>query len=90
MIRQTEKGAILEARVKAGSGNFSISAKEDFFEIRTKSPAEGNKANHEIVKELSRLFGKEVRIIRGLKSKNKEILVEGAKAGDVEKLLFHR
>lgn len=86
-MKQTEKGVILEVRVKPCTGQFSISSREDFLEIRTKSPAEDNKANQEIVKELSRLFGKEVRIVRGLKSRNKTLLVEGAKAEDVERLM---
>ncbi len=86
-LKETGSGIILSVRVKAGSGSFSVSQKEGFLEIRTRSPAEGNKANQEIIKELSHLFGREVRIIRGLKSRNKEILVEGAKAGDVEKAI---
>jgi len=86
-IRQTGRGVILEAAVKAGAGSFSVSQKDGFLEIRTKSPAEGNKANQEIIKELSKLFGKDVRILRGLKSKRKEILVEGASVQDAERVL---
>jgi uncharacterized protein (TIGR00251 family) len=86
-LKETESGVVLAARVKAGSGKFSISQKEGFLEIRTKSPAEDNKANLEIIKELSRLFGKEVRILRGLKSRNKEILVVGASEWDVGKAI---
>jgi len=81
-MKQTENGVLIALRVKPGSGKFSISSREDFLEIRTKSPAEDNKANQEIVKELSRLFGRKVRIIRGLKSRRKEIFVEGASQAD--------
>jgi uncharacterized protein (TIGR00251 family) len=90
-MKQTEKGVILEVRVKPKSSSFSISQQNGKITALTRSPAEDNKANMEIVKELSRLFGKDVRIVRGLKSRNKVILVEGASAGDVEKaLLTHR
>jgi len=86
-IKATESGAIIEARVKAGSGKFSISFSKDFLEIRTKSLPEGNKANMEIVKELSRLFGRDVRIVQGLKSRRKLILVAGISPQEVEALL---
>ena len=86
-IKQTEKGAVLEVRVKPGSGNFSIESREGMITIRTKSPAEDNKANQEIIKRLSRLFGKDVRIVRGLKSRSKTIFVEGACVEDVERVL---
>jgi uncharacterized protein (TIGR00251 family) len=87
--RQAGSGVLLSARVKAGSGSFSVSSEGDIITIRTKSPAEDNKANQEIIKNLSRLFGKEVRIIRGLRSRNKTLFVEGASAGEVEKALGH-
>jgi uncharacterized protein (TIGR00251 family) len=81
-------GTVLKVRVKAGSGQFSISKKADSLEIRTRSPAEGNRANMEIVKELSRLFGRDVRIVRGLKSKRKEILIPEISPGEVQKILM--
>jgi len=86
-IRQIHDGVVLAAHVRAGSGRFSISPEQSFLEIRTRSPAEGNRANMEIVKELSRLFGREVRIIRGMKSKRKEILIAGISMQDAERLL---
>jgi uncharacterized protein (TIGR00251 family) len=97
-MRQTDSGVILSVRVNAGSGSFSIEREKSASPpsgssdsctilIRTKSPAEGNRANQEIVKELSKLFGREVRIIRGLKSSKKEILVKGISEGDVEKAI---
>ncbi len=86
-IKQTENGVMLEVRVKAGSGKFSITSEGDVITIRTKSPAEDNKANQEIIKELSHLFRKDVRILKGLKSKHKEIFVEGASARDAERIL---
>jgi len=86
-IKETGKGVVFSVRVKPGSGGFSISSKGDFLEIRTESPAENNKANLEIVKELSKLFGRKVWIVRGLKSRKKEISVEGVSAQETERLL---
>jgi len=92
MIKAKEagNGAVFSVRVKAGAGSFSIASGEDGITIRTKSPAENNKANLEIVKELSKLFGREVRIVRGQKSKKKEILVAGASPNEIEALLAKR
>lgn len=86
-MRQTDSGVILSVRVKAGSGSFSIVSEGGQITIRTRSPAENNRANQEIVKELSRLFGKEARILKGLKSNKKEIFVEGGSPHEVEILL---
>ncbi len=87
MIRKAGNGIVLTAKVRASSVTFTITSKGGFLEIRTRSPAEGNRANIEIVKELSRLFGREVRIVRGLKSRHKEILIQGASPEEIEKLI---
>lgn len=47
----------------------------DPFILNIKEKAEKNKANLEIIKFLSKYFGKQVKIVRGLKSKNKVIIV---------------
>ena len=48
--------------IKMGYGEYKISVTER---------AEENKANIELLKLLKRQFGKEVRIVKGLKSRNK-------------------
>jgi len=50
-----------------------ISQSEDEIVLAVKSPPEKNKANLEIIKFLSKHFKIKVRIIKGLKSKNKLI-----------------
>lgn len=39
--------------------------------VLIKAPAENNKANIEVIKYFSKLTGKNIKIIKGLKSKNK-------------------
>ena len=87
-MTETENGVLLSVRVKAGSGAFSISSDDDLLTIHTRRPAKDNKANMEIIKELSRLFEREVKIVRGLKNKHKEIFVAGISATEVEKVLM--
>lgn len=47
------------------------------YKINIKAPADKNKANKEIIKFLSRLIGKKVRIKSGLRSKEKLVEVVG-------------
>lgn len=41
--------------------------------VKVKSKPENNKANSEVVKVLSKHFGKKIKIIKGFKSKRKSI-----------------
>ena len=61
---------ILKARVKTNQNKFSAHEVNGILEISTKAPAASNKANLEIVKQLTKLYGG-CRIVKGLKSKNK-------------------
>ncbi len=67
---------IISAKVKANQKKFSIERKGDVWLISVKSPAEKNKANFEIVKELSKIYGS-AKIVAGLKSNKKKIDVGG-------------
>jgi len=61
---------IISAKVHANSKEFKIEKKGDVLEIYVRSPPEDNKANLEIIKELTKKYGS-CRIIRGAKSKKK-------------------
>jgi len=63
----------LEIVVKAGSSKNSINFKDKVCRVTIKEKAENNKANIEIVKYFSKLVGRRVKIIKGLKSKRKVI-----------------
>ena len=65
---------IINAKVKTNQPKFSVK-KGDTWLISCRSRAEENKANIEIIKELSKQY-KKVRIIKGLKSKKKIIEIE--------------
>jgi uncharacterized protein (TIGR00251 family) len=64
---------ITEVTAVPKSGRFSISFKDGTAKIFLKSAAEGNKANLELVKELSRLLGSPVCIVSGRTSRRKRI-----------------
>lgn len=82
-LKETLEGTVLKIKVKPDSGSFGFSG--DILEL--KSRPEGGKANMEILKGLKKLFGKEVLILSGFKSREKVILVKGAGIEDVRKVL---
>jgi uncharacterized protein (TIGR00251 family) len=87
LITQTEQGVILAVKVRTGTGGFSVNLEKDGIAIRTKSPPEGGKANQEIVKGLMKILRRDVRIVRGLQSRHKEIFVDGASVQEIQALL---
>lgn len=62
---------IVKAKVKTGQKEFRVEEGE-IWKISCRSRAKNNEANAEIVKKLSRIYGR-ARIIRGLKSRVKTI-----------------
>ena len=79
---------IFNAKIKPNSSEFEISKFSETVIIYTKNQPENNKANIEIIKDLGKIFGKPVRILRGLKSKNKVILIEGITEKEFEGKLY--
>jgi uncharacterized protein (TIGR00251 family) len=61
----------IEATVVPKSGRFRAVSKEGKLRIYLKSAPESNKANIELLKEMKRLLGCEVRIVSGLSSRRK-------------------
>jgi len=68
---------LINAKIKTGQKKFRIekNANSEKWTISVRSEPKDNKANLEIIKEMSKIY-KNVRIIRGKTSKNKTILVE--------------
>ncbi len=64
----------LKLKVKPNSKRTEILKQEDHeIVLAVKSPAENNKANIEIIKFFSKMFKTKVKIVKGLKSRNKII-----------------
>lgn len=64
---------IVEVSVVPGSKRFSISVKDGRIRIALESPPENNRANIELIRELTRLTGRGVRILSGKSSKRKRL-----------------
>ncbi len=83
-VREANNGVILEIKVKTNSLETKVYRKDDSIILEVQNPPEDNQANIELIKYLKKFFGKEVRILRGLKSKNKTILIENLSKKDFE------
>ncbi len=63
----------IKIKVKPGSGKQEIVKTGDEYLVYLKNRAEDGKANLELLKLLKKYFGKNINIIKGLKSRNKII-----------------
>jgi len=61
----------IKIKVKLNQPKTEILEKKDIWKLNLKAKPEQGKANLEIIKFFSKMFKKRVKIIRGLKSKNK-------------------
>jgi len=66
----------IEVKVKTASGKQGIKKVGEKYIVNLRERAEDNKANIELLKLLKRKFKKGVRIIKGLKSKNKIVEIK--------------
>jgi uncharacterized protein (TIGR00251 family) len=87
-IRETEKGLVLDVYVKPRSKEFKIMVEGDEIVVHCSEDPVGGRVNRELMKELSRLFGKRVELVSGSSSRQKRLLVKGAVKSDVECVLM--
>lgn len=66
----------IKIKVKTNSNKNEIIKCDGFYKINVKKPAENNKANIEIIKMFSKKFGGKIKIIKGLKRKDKVLKIE--------------
>ena len=83
LFRSTGDGVQIDIRVKPNSKEFGVHLESGEMIVFCKAAPENGKANRELIKELSKLFRCEVRIVSGLTSRHKTIQLS---AVDVEKL----
>jgi uncharacterized protein (TIGR00251 family) len=86
-VHETRNGLILEISVKPNSQEFRITVEgDDIVVYCTEEPARG-KVNRELIKQLSRVFHWKVELVSGFTSKQKRLLLRGARKSEIEKLL---
>ena len=86
-MKEAKNGTVIEVFVKPNRPKFNVKIDGDEIVIFcTEEPVKG-KVNKELVKELSKLFHAEVKIISGFTSKQKRLLVRNISRSEVEPLL---
>jgi uncharacterized protein (TIGR00251 family) len=87
-IKETDKGLMLDVYVKPRSREFRIVVEGDEIVVHCVEEPVGGRVNRELVKELSRLFGKRVEFVSGSSSRQKRLLVKDAEKNEVERALM--
>lgn len=92
LLRDTDKGTILNLRVSPGARRSSIEGRygEDALKLRVAAPPVDGKANAEVERYLSDLLGlprSDVTLIRGTGSRDKALLIQSLHPDEVRKTL---
>jgi len=66
----------IRVKVKPYSKKSYVEKKEDYYQVYLKKPAQDGKANTELVKVLKKYFGKQCKIVRGFKSREKIVEID--------------
>lgn len=66
----------MRVKVVPNAKGFQASFENGILKVRVCARATEGKANEELVRRLSKLLGAKVAIVRGLKSREKEIVIE--------------
>ncbi len=87
------KGVVLSIQVVPHSGKFGVAGWDEWkksLKIRVKAKAQKNLANREVEEKLGGMLATEVKVLKGLKSGKKEILVKGFTLAELkEKIQFN-
>jgi len=87
-INEVKDGSTLEVYVKPNSKEFKIMVEKDEIVVFCKEESFKGKVNKELVKELSKLFGRRVELVSGFTSKNKKLLIKGIGKSEIERILL--
>ncbi len=79
---KTKDGVVMEVQVKPRSGSFRMQVNDALVVFCKQPPVEG-KVDRELVKELSKVFGRRVEIVAGFRSRDKKVLIRDASEEDV-------
>jgi len=67
----------MKLRVAAGAKKFSVSQRNGEFVVRLTQQAREGKANEELLERLRKIVGAKAFLVRGAKSREKEVAFEG-------------
>ena len=84
---ETKEGTIIEIYVKPNSKKFEVYLENGEIVVRcTEEPVKG-KVNKELIKEFTKIFHSQIELVSGATSRQKKLLVKGAKVSIIEEAL---
>lgn len=87
-FKETGSGVLITIFVKPNSPKFQVALDGEEIVVHCTQEPEKGKVNKELIKEFTRIFHAKVTFVSGLTSRQKQLLVEGLKGTEVQKLLF--
>jgi uncharacterized protein (TIGR00251 family) len=85
-IKETAVGVLITIFVKPNSSKFAIEFDGDTIVVHATEEPEKGKVNKEIVKELSKIFHTNVKLISGATSRQKQLVIK-TKKDELEQFL---
>ena len=82
--KEVQNGVAIKIRVKSRAREFGIKRIGDQIVVEVKNPPVKGKANEEVIKGLAGFFGKPVQLLKGHKSKQKIVLIQGITLPEVQ------
>jgi uncharacterized protein (TIGR00251 family) len=86
-LQETVQGVVLDVHVKPKSKKFRVEVDGDEVVVSCREAPLKGKANRELLKQLSRLFGRKVELVSGFTSRQKRFLVSDIGAEEVKRIL---
>ncbi|MCW4022437.1 MAG: DUF167 domain-containing protein [archaeon] len=86
-LQKVAQGIVLEVFVKPNSKKFQLKIEDDeLVALCQETPVKG-KVNKELLKHLTKIFGKNVELVSGFTSRQKRFLISGIETKQVEEIL---
>jgi uncharacterized protein (TIGR00251 family) len=86
-LLKTSQGVVLDVHVKPNSKKFLVELDgEELVVSCCEAPVKG-KVNRELIKNLSRLFNRQVELASGFTSRQKKLLIRDIEAEEVNRIL---
>jgi len=81
---------LLDVHAKPASSGFELKGFNEwnsFIEVKCRNPALKGKANLELERELSKIFGAEVKIVKGFSSRKKKVLIKNKSLEEIKEII---
>jgi len=86
-LQETAQGVVLDVHVKPKSKKFRVEVDGEEVVVSCREAPVKGKVNRELLKQLSRLFGRKVELVSGFTSRQKRFLISDIGAEEAHRIL---